>query len=149
MGNGTIYFQVGSQLKTTLRELFGTWRDKSIHGPLESLEHGDNSPTSLQRSALFIRKSDWETRNCEAATSMKSVSSCLCAVQCFSSCIHTLTSMLIKVNLWQVKHLYLYRYYSPAATKGLEWEALQGRRVEGQKWYTGTPSIVDPPWLWL
>jgi len=74
---------------------------------------------------------------------MKSVSSCLCAVQSFSSCIRTLTSMLIKVNLWQVKHLYLYRYYSPAATKGLEWGALQGR----QKWsprysYHCRPSLA-------
>ena len=48
----------------------------------------------LQRSVLFIRKSDWETRNCEAAPSMKSVSSCLCAVQCFSPRIHTLRSIL-------------------------------------------------------
>ena len=38
---------------------------------------------------------------------MKSVSSCLCAVQNFSPCIHGLRSMLKKVHLWHVKHLCL------------------------------------------
>ena len=36
-----------------------------------------------------------------------------------------------------------------ASKWGLEWGALQGGRVEGQKWYAGTPIIVDPPWLFV
>ena len=45
---------------------------------------------------FFRKKISLGARNCEAATCMKSVSSCLCAVQIFSPCIHYLRSMLKK-----------------------------------------------------
>ena len=100
------YKSVENHLKITVWDMKGqihTW-------PFGKLRTWRQFSHFLAKECFIHKKILLETRNCEAATSMKSVSSCLCAVQISSPCTHALRLML-KKSSFVVRKASISRFY--------------------------------------